>query len=124
MSRSLRQFISRFLLVALVFNALTPLIAAAQDRAGKGSILEFCTASGLKQIAVNLDSKTLPADKGQQNNCPFCLLSAAHAALPAAPIKLAYVQLQLEPQPEYLAPAEPRSAHRLSPAPRGPPSLT
>ena len=123
MSRSLRQFISRFLLMALVFNALTPLIAAAHDRAGKGSILEFCTASGLKQIAVNLDSKTLPADVSQHYNCPFCLLGAAHAALPTAPLTLAYVQLQPEPQPEYLSPARPRSAHRLTAAPRGPPAL-
>ncbi len=123
MSRSFRQFISRFLLIALVFNALTPLIAAAQDRAGKGSILEFCTASGLKQIAVNLDSKTLPSDNSQQNNCPFCLLSATHAALPSAPLTLAYVQLQPEPQPEYLPPAQPRSVHRLTAAPRGPPAL-
>lgn len=123
MSRSLRQFISRFLLIALVFNALTPLIAAAQDRAGKGSILEFCTASGLKQIAVNLDGKKLPSDNSQQNNCPFCMLSATHAALPSAPLTLAYVQLQPEAQPEYLAPARPRSTQRLTAAPRGPPAL-
>lgn len=123
MSRSLRQFISRFLLIALVFNALTPLIAAAQDRAGKGSILEFCTASGLKQIAVNLDSKTLPSDNSQQNNCPFCLLSATHAALPSSSLTLAYVPLHAAPQPEHLAPARPRSAYRLSAAPRGPPAV-
>jgi hypothetical protein len=123
MSSSRRQFISRFLLIALVFNAITPLLAAAQDRAGRGSILEFCTASGLKQIAVNLDSKTLPSDAKQQNNCPFCLLSAAHATLPSAPLTLAYVQLQAEAQPEYLSPAKPRSAYRLTAAPRGPPAL-
>lgn len=123
MSASFRQFISRFLLIALVFNALTPLLAAAQDRAGKGSILEFCTASGLKQIAVNLDSKALPSDTKQQNNCPFCLLAATHAALPSASLTLAYVQLQPEAQPEYLSPAKPRNAYRLIAAPRGPPAL-
>jgi hypothetical protein len=123
MSRSVRQFISRFLLIALVFNALTPLIAAAHDRAGKGSILEFCTASGLKQIAVNLDGKSLPSDATQKSNCPFCLLSATHAALPSSPLTLTYVQLQAEVQPEYVSPAKPRSRHRLTPAPRGPPVL-
>ncbi|PTU32390.1 DUF2946 domain-containing protein [Stenotrophobium rhamnosiphilum] len=124
MSSRLRQFISRFLLIALVFNALTPLIAAAQDRAGKGSILEFCTASGLKQIAVNLDGKTLPSPDMQKNACPFCLLTAAQAALPSASLTLAYLQLQAEPQPEYLSPAQPRSVHRLTAAPRGPPALS
>lgn len=123
MSRSLRQIISQFLLIVLVFNALTPLIAAAQDRAGKGSILEFCTASGLKQIAVNLDSKALPTENSRQNNCPFCMLSATAAALPSAPLSLAYVSLQPEPQPDYLAPAHPRSAHRIAAAPRGPPAF-
>ena len=123
MSASFRQFISRFLLIALVFNALTPLIAAAQDRAGKGSILEFCTASGLKQIAVNLDSKALPSPAPQKNTCPFCLLTAAHAALPSAPLTLAYLQLQVEAQPEYLAPVRVHSAHQLTAAPRGPPAL-
>lgn len=123
MSARFRQFISRFLLIALVFNALTPLIAAAQDRAGKGSILEFCTASGLKQIAVNIDSKALPTPTVQKNNCPFCLMTAAHAALPVAALTLAYLQLQAEAQPEYLSPAQPRSAYRLTAAPRGPPAL-
>lgn len=123
MSRSLRQLVSRFLLIALLFNALTPLMAAAQDHLGRGSILEFCTASGLKQIAVNLDNKSQPPDVAQQKNCPFCLLTAMHAALPAAPLALAYVQLQPEIQPEYFSPAKPRSSHRLTPAPRGPPAL-
>lgn len=122
MSSRFRLFISRFLLIALVFNALTPLIAAAQDRAGMGSILEFCTASGLKQIAVNLDGKALPSPAAEKNNCPFCLLSS-NAALPTAPLTLAYLSLQAEAQPEYASPAQPRRAYQLNAAPRGPPAL-
>jgi hypothetical protein len=123
MSSPFRQFISRFLLIALVFNALTPLIAAAQDRAGKGSILEFCTASGLKQIAVNLDSKTLPSPAAEKTNCPFCLLSSTPAVLPSTALTLAYVQLQPQAPPEYRSLAQTRSAHSLTAAPRGPPAL-
>jgi hypothetical protein len=122
MSLRLRQFVSRFLLLALVFNALSPLIAAAREHAGEPFTLELCTASGLKQVAVETGGKALPKP-ALRNPCPFCLLAATGAALPPAPPALSYRPLHPETQPDYLAPAQPRSAHKIAAPPRGPPAL-
>ncbi|TXH05318.1 MAG: DUF2946 domain-containing protein [Nevskiaceae bacterium] len=123
MSAALRLFVSRLLLIALVFNALTPLLAAAQEQAGQRTLLELCTASGLKTVAVAADGKSLPKPAAQ-NPCPFCLLTAAGAALPPAAPTLAYLSLQPEAQPAYRAPALPRLGHRPAAPPRGPPVLS
>ena len=83
MSPHFRQFVSRFLLIALVFNALSPLIAEALDRAGQRTLIELCTSTGLKEVAIDADGNTLPKP-AMENPCPFCLLAATGAALPPA----------------------------------------
>lgn len=122
MPASLRNFVGRFLLIALIFNALTPLIAAARDSAGKGSILTFCTASGLKQIEVSLDGKALPTPAQHKNSCPFCLLFNGHAAMPATPLALAPLQIAVQAPAAVDVPALPPKTPRLTAAPRGPPA--
>lgn len=123
MSAALRHFVSRLLLIALVFNAIAPLLAAAQERTGQRTLLQLCTAGGFKTVAVAADGKSLP-QPAAQNPCPFCLLAAVGAALPPAAPALAHVSLQADTQPAYRAPALPRLSHRPAAPPRGPPVLS
>ncbi|MGH8461093.1 MAG: DUF2946 family protein [Stenotrophobium sp.] len=122
MLKRLRPSVSYLLLLALVFNALSPLIAAAQMRQGGLQTLAMCTAGGLQSVTLSSDGKILPGAP-VKTPCPFCLLSACGPALTAAlPV---FTSLG---QPSHLSPiftaVQPlRTAPNLLPPTRGPPAL-
>ena len=64
-------------ILAIVFSGISP---ACRFIAGKDTLIEICTAAGLKTISVPDGSPAAPGNQGGSHThspCPFCL---AHAA--------------------------------------------
>ena len=124
MLKRLRPSVSYLLLLALVFNALSPLIAAAQMRSGGLQTLAMCTAGGLQSVALSSDSKALPgAPVKAKTPCPFCLLSACGPALTATQPAFASLGQPSHLSPTFTAVQPLRTASNLLPPSRGPPAL-
>ncbi|HWU67793.1 MAG TPA: DUF2946 family protein [Stenotrophobium sp.] len=111
------------MLLALVFNALSPLIAAAQMRQGGLQTLAMCTANGLQSVTLSSDGKVLP-NAPAHTPCPFCLLSACGPALVASLPAIPAQAQPLHQSPVFIAQLPLRTGPSLSPPKRGPPILT
>lgn len=122
MLKRLRPTISNLLLLALVFNALLPLIAATQMREGGLQTLAMCTANGLQSVTLSSNGKVLP-NAPVHTPCPFCLLSACGPALVASLPTIPHLDQVVQRSPILIAQLPLRTGPSLSPPKRGPPVL-
>lgn len=91
-SKHLRLFVSKAILMVMVFASLAPTVshAFANKNGDKNVWQEICTVQGTKRIAASfiLEAKeSSPASKSNPSamhfeHCPFCLNHAAVDALP------------------------------------------
>ncbi|MGH8506357.1 MAG: DUF2946 family protein [Stenotrophobium sp.] len=121
MLKRLRHPVGTLLLLALIFNALSPLLAAAQMRQGELQTLAMCTAGGLQSVALSSDGKVLPGAPAH-TPCPFCLLSACGPALASALPALPYLARQTQRLAIFNAQPPAQPGPILLPPNRGPPT--
>ncbi len=92
-SKRLRLFVSKAILMVMVFASLAPTIshAFANHKDAKNVWQEICTVQGTKRIAAAFTLDTTESVPDSNSNpaamhfehCPFCLNHAAGAAFPA-----------------------------------------
>jgi len=68
----------------MALNALWPLLAQAAPARNSGSVVEICTAKGMKWIAAERSEKH-PAQRNLAPHGAFCTLGAERAPLPSSP---------------------------------------
>ncbi|MFN9152103.1 MAG: DUF2946 domain-containing protein [bacterium] len=83
-----RRAVAWIACVALLFSALSPVVARVMLAAQPGSTtwLEVCTSTGMKRVAIDVGAASdgsLPDSASAGADCPFCLLHAA-AGLPGS----------------------------------------
>ena len=117
------RFTAWLAILAMALNALWPLIANAKP-AGASSLMEVCTARGLKALAGEPVSS--PDDAGAkhlQPHCPLCSFGTDKvSAPPAAPLYLAPAAASGCGPSVASQSAESRSDIRFPAHPRAPPA--
>lgn len=111
-------------MLAMVLNALWPLLAQAGPAQIDESLIEVCAVTGMKWIAVH-GNEQLPEHKNLTPNCAFCALNADRVPLPSSP---ASAPIEVSIGLAVVAPGESASfvsQSSFSPAlPRAPPVLS
>lgn len=121
MGMTRRAVVAWLAVFALFAQALMPLSSAlAFDAGTDGEFRVICTASGVKTLAIGENGQ--PVNAVQEASCPFCLVHAATALLPAqAPSVITFAR---QAKPIFVLPRVQRHASlwRAQPRlPRGPP---